>query len=167
MHTQCSRHYLWENVKPVVYTRACEEENKLWTGNSTGPEDLLNSRSAVPFFSRYQRLGDIYRYIAGLASSNPELAGIQNIGTSTEGNVLQVIKPLCFWHSQIGSPRSNKSAIWLDGGMHAREWISPATVTYIATQVNPLRNTPSSWNDLGVLTAHPQLQLRAARPQVG
>ncbi|UYV60986.1 SLC6A2 [Cordylochernes scorpioides] len=127
MHTQCSRHYLWENVKPVVYTRACEEENKLWTGNSTGPEDLLNSRSAVPFFSRYQRLGDIHRYIAGLASSNPELAGIQNIGTSTEGNVLQVIK--------IGSPRSNKSAIWLDGGMHAREWISPATVTYIATQL--------------------------------
>ena len=26
---------------------------------------------------------------------------------------------------------TTKPVIWIDGGIHAREWISPATVTYI------------------------------------
>jgi len=31
-------------------------------------------------------------------------------------------------------PTVNRSAIWLEGGIHAREWISPATVIYMAAQ---------------------------------
>jgi len=30
---------------------------------------------------------------------------------------------------------SNKWSIWLDGGIHAREHITPATVIYVADQV--------------------------------
>ena len=29
----------------------------------------------------------------------------------------------------------NSWKIWIDGGMHAREWISPASVVYIIDQV--------------------------------
>lgn len=38
-----------------------------------------------------------------------------------------------------GNPRNK--AIWVDGGIHAREWISPASVTYI------LNNLVEEWDD--------------------
>lgn len=33
------------------------------------------------------------------------------------------------------SATGEKKIIWIDGGIHAREWISPATALYIADQV--------------------------------
>lgn len=36
---------------------------------------------------------------------------------------------------QIGSPGSNKSAIWIDSGIHAREWVAPATSLYMIEQL--------------------------------
>jgi murein tripeptide amidase MpaA len=35
---------------------------------------------------------------------------------------------------RISNGNPTNKAIWLDGGIHAREWISPATVTYIVNQ---------------------------------
>jgi len=32
---------------------------------------------------------------------------------------------------RISNGRPNAPALWIDGGIHAREWISPAAVTYI------------------------------------
>jgi hypothetical protein len=29
----------------------------------------------------------------------------------------------------------NKKAVWIDGGIHAREWISPATVTWMLKEL--------------------------------
>ena len=49
-----------------------------------------------------------------------------DIGNSVEGRSLKVIK--------ISSPSSNgkvKPAIWIDGGIHAREWISHSSVQYL------------------------------------
>lgn len=32
---------------------------------------------------------------------------------------------------KVSNGNQNNKALWIDGGMHAREWITPATVTYI------------------------------------
>ncbi len=39
------------------------------------------------------------------------------------------------WFPQIGVEGANKWKVWMDGGIHAREWIAPSTVLYIANQV--------------------------------
>lgn len=44
--------------------------------------------------------------------------------------MIVVCNILYFVHS-VSNGNPNNKAIWIDGGIHAREWISPASVTYI------------------------------------
>jgi len=38
---------------------------------------------------------------------------------------------------QIGQPsQTRKPAIWIDAGIHAREWIAPATAVYVINAVS-------------------------------
>ena len=70
------------------------------------------------------------RYLACLSTRFPDQAQLISIGKSVEGRELRVIK--------IGKPQSYgipKPAIWIDGGIHAREWISPAATAYVVTQL--------------------------------
>ena len=65
-------------------------------------------------------------YLNCLASRYSDRAQTIAIGNSVEGRTLKVLK--------IGRPGSNgnvKPAVWIDGGIHAREWIRPASVEYI------------------------------------
>ena len=69
-------------------------------------------------------------YLNCLATRYSDRAKIIDIGTSVEGRTLRVIK--------IGLPRqdgSSKPAVWIDGGIHAREWISPSSVEYVVNQL--------------------------------
>ena len=68
-------------------------------------------------------------YLTCLATRYSDRAQVFDIGVSVEGRALKVIK--------IGKPSSNgsaKPAIWIDGGIHAREWISPSSVEYVIQQ---------------------------------
>ena len=70
------------------------------------------------------------RYLVCLSTRFPDQAQLISIGKSVEGRELRVIK--------IGKPRPDggaKPAIWIDGGIHAREWISPAATEYVITQI--------------------------------
>ena len=51
---------------------------------------------------------------------------VETIGESHEKRKIRVVK-VCKGREGCGK----KPAIWIDGGMHAREWISPAVVTYL------------------------------------
>lgn len=91
------------------------------------PEDL-SGRDSDYFFTRYQSLREIHQFLDDLNSTYPEITEIYSVGNSSEKKDLKAIK--------IGK-KSNKEKpiIWIDGGIHAREWISPATVTYIASRL--------------------------------
>ncbi|XP_063977152.1 carboxypeptidase B-like isoform X1 [Diachasmimorpha longicaudata] len=74
-------------------------------------------------WTSYHHLEDIHGYLDYLSETYPEICSVMSIGNSVEGRPLKVLR--------ISRGEPNAPAIWIDGGIHAREWISPASVTYI------------------------------------
>ena len=80
------------------------------------------------FWNSYQRFSQHTALVNALVSQNPNIVSRVNLGTSYQGQTLIA--------ARIGANQnSNKPVIWIEGGIHAREWISPATVTYFAQQL--------------------------------
>jgi len=70
-------------------------------------------------YTKYNSLDKIQNWIASISSSNDALISKQVIGNSYEGRPMTVLK--------IGKQSgATKPAIFLDCGIHAREWISTA-----------------------------------------
>ncbi|CAH0563476.1 unnamed protein product [Brassicogethes aeneus] len=85
----------------------------------------------------YHRLTDIHGYLDYLAETYPDLCSVQTIGQSVLGKDIKVLK--------VSNGKPGNKAMWVDGGIHAREWISPSTVTYIINQfVTNIESEPAS-----------------------
>jgi murein tripeptide amidase MpaA len=73
----------------------------------------------------------INAYLDCLAAEHKDKVTLIDIGRSHDNQRLTVLK--------ISSPglgdQPNRRAIWIDGGIHAREWISPAAVIYTLHQL--------------------------------
>ncbi|KAG5684517.1 hypothetical protein PVAND_013746 [Polypedilum vanderplanki] len=87
--------------------------------------DSWQNRDGHPMtWTAYHRLNDIHLYMDFLAKSYPNLCSVKTIGKSVENRPLKVLR--------ISNGNPTNKAIWIDAGIHAREWISPAAVTYLA-----------------------------------
>ncbi|XP_047538958.1 carboxypeptidase B-like [Vanessa atalanta] len=75
-------------------------------------------------YDNYQTLDVIYEYLDKIAENYPETVTLVSSSKSFEGRPLKYLK--------ISKDKfaSNKPVIYIDAGIHAREWISPPTVTY-------------------------------------
>ena len=81
-------------------------------------------------FRNYHGVKTFHNYLDCLSQVYSDMVSLQEIGRSTEGRSLKVIK--------IGKPATDgrvKPAVWIDAGIHAREWISPATALYFINQL--------------------------------
>uniref|UniRef100_T1JFH7 Peptidase M14 domain-containing protein n=1 Tax=Strigamia maritima TaxID=126957 RepID=T1JFH7_STRMM len=89
--------------------------------------DHFDSRSMLEKLSwtKYHRFDEINQFLDELASAYPNIVGVITIGKTYEGRSIKIIK--------IGNSQSKlkKPAVWIDAGIHAREWIAPATAMYI------------------------------------
>lgn len=101
--------------------RAIDEENP------SDLEELDNRKGYRLTWQAYHRLNDIHEYLDYLAGTYPQICTVQTIGNSVQGRPIKLLK--------ISNGKSGNKAVWMDGGIHAREWISPATVTYIISQI--------------------------------
>lgn len=82
------------------------------------------------YFDDYRRLQDIERYVDRLVELHPDLVVLRQIGSSLQGRPLKVLE---ITDRTVGSPSpEDKPCIFIQGGIHAREWIAPTTVLYIA-----------------------------------
>lgn len=67
------------------------------------------------------------KYMEKLAKDYPNIVKFLNIGETYEGRSINGVK--------ISTPGENKPIIFIDGAMHAREWLAPPVVLYIIKQL--------------------------------
>lgn len=82
------------------------------------------------FYSNFRDRPTIEARLNQLVNNNPGIAEIIDIGDSVEGRDLWMVRIT----GNIGQP-ANKPGILFNGCQHAREWVSPMTVTYIVEQM--------------------------------
>uniref|UniRef100_A0A3Q3WGE7 Peptidase M14 domain-containing protein n=1 Tax=Mola mola TaxID=94237 RepID=A0A3Q3WGE7_MOLML len=81
--------------------------------------DSSDPRGSTTFYERYHTLDDIYFWLNRTQQDNPSTVKLILIGSSSEKQPLYVLKLSL-------NDRPNKKAMWIDCGIHAREWISTA-----------------------------------------
>ncbi|XP_062971800.1 carboxypeptidase B [Cynocephalus volans] len=69
-------------------------------------------------YEKYNNWESIEAWTEQVATENPDLISRSVLGTTFEGRTIYLLK--------VGKAGSNKPAIFMDCGFHAREWISPA-----------------------------------------
>ncbi|XP_017122408.1 carboxypeptidase B [Drosophila elegans] len=78
---------------------------------------------------RYYTHDEINQYIEDLARDNPHRVFVKTVGKSYEGRWLKTVT------ITNGDARRNKNVILVDGGFHAREWISPAAAVHLINEL--------------------------------
>ncbi|XP_033334246.2 carboxypeptidase B [Megalopta genalis] len=94
-------------------------------------DDLVNIQGHSMTWKRYHRYADITRYLEYLSLRYPKMVEMSTIGHSYEGQPIKIVK-ISTGPGKDGHP---KPAVWIDAGMHAREWIGTAVATYIVSQL--------------------------------
>nr|XP_029736025.1 carboxypeptidase B-like [Aedes albopictus] len=89
--------------------------------------NAASSEEAVDF-NHFWTLDEIYSYVDGLAASNPSVRSFE-IGTTPEG---RPIKALTI--SKTGEVTKTRPVVFMDAGIHAREWAGVMSVMYMIEQ---------------------------------
>ena len=82
----------------------------------------------LKFFSCYHTTTEQHTHLDELVKAHPDKAETFSIGTSYKGRDLKAIR---ISDSVMNS--KNKPMIWVDGGIHGREWVASSTALWIAT----------------------------------
>ncbi|MCP9260487.1 Carboxypeptidase A1 [Dirofilaria immitis] len=103
-----------------------ESANKTFGNNWL--RDVPMTRGINFNLAKYHSYQEIINYLNQLAARYPNIVKVRNIGITHENRQIALIK--------IGkAAQFKKPGIWIDGGIHAREWVAPATVLYIINQL--------------------------------
>lgn len=82
-------------------------------------------------WTQYHTLDEIYDWLDLLESRYPDIVTPFSIGKSYEGRVIRGIKI---------SYKSGNDAVFIESNIHAREWITSATITYFIDELLVPRN---------------------------
>ncbi|XP_051983476.1 carboxypeptidase B2 [Xyrauchen texanus] len=129
----------------ITYTVLLENTNALVEMQTKN--DSSDPRSAGVNYERYHSLEDIYHWINKVSQENPDMVTVNLIGSSFEKRPLYLLK-------LSGQRGEVKRAMWMDCGIHAREWISPAFcmwfVKYALTFYNQNNDITEMLNNMDI-----------------
>ncbi|XP_010005681.1 PREDICTED: carboxypeptidase O [Chaetura pelagica] len=90
-----------------------------------------NSHRQVPegyVYTHYHPMEEIYQWMIQIEKNNSELVTRHYLGKTIENRTI--------YYLQISqSPNKPKKIIWMDCGIHAREWISPAFCQWFVKEI--------------------------------
>ncbi|XP_029516813.1 carboxypeptidase A6-like [Oncorhynchus nerka] len=105
-----------EHIDFKVFISNLQKEIEKQTGYRSSRKKRSESRYD---YEVYHSLEEIQSWMFEINRTHPHLVDMFSIGRSYEGRPLYVL--------QLGKrTRSYKKAVWIDCGVHAREWIGPA-----------------------------------------
>ncbi|XP_043083446.1 carboxypeptidase A2 [Puntigrus tetrazona] len=78
-------------------------------------------------FAAYHDLETIYNFMDTLVASHSNLISKVNIGSTYENRPMYVLK--------FSTGGVKRPAVWIDAGIHAREWVSHATAVWLADRI--------------------------------
>ncbi|XP_030310317.1 carboxypeptidase O [Calypte anna] len=79
-------------------------------------------------YTQYHPMKEIYEWMGQIQRSNSELVTLQELGMTVENRTMSYL--------QISQPSNKpKKIIWMDCGIHAREWISPAFCQWFVKEI--------------------------------
>ncbi|XP_037814500.1 carboxypeptidase B-like [Lucilia sericata] len=104
-------------------------------------ESIRNERKATNYsasantisFESYQRFDVISNYMEYLKMQYPERIKLMSVGKSYEGRDLKAI--LITNNKKLELETAERPLILIDAGIHAREWIAPATALFVMQQL--------------------------------
>ncbi|XP_074520809.1 carboxypeptidase O-like [Halichoeres trimaculatus] len=79
-------------------------------------------------YYKYHQMSEISQWMTDIVKENPDLVSIMKYGKTYEKRTISLLK--IGVHSE-----EKKKAIWMDCGIHAREWIAPAFCQYFVRQI--------------------------------
>nr|SVE74010.1 EOG090X00QE [Daphnia barbata] len=85
------------------------------------------TKTLVDLLKAFDMEYHIYEFVNEMAATYPNLVTLTSTGQSYLGNEMPILK--------ISTGGSGKNAIFAEGGIHAREWISPAFVTWLIREL--------------------------------
>ncbi|XP_076015188.1 carboxypeptidase O-like [Genypterus blacodes] len=81
-------------------------------------------------YTKYHRMEEISRWMGTVQKENPDLISSASYGNTSEK------RDIVFLKLGLKNPESlQKSVIWMDCGIHAREWISPAFCQWFVKEI--------------------------------
>ena len=84
------------------------------------------------WFSNYKQFADIIAYFNNIAAVRPDLATMGVAGRSLQNNEIYMLTLSA--PDAPGNARSDRPVVIWHGAQHAREWVSPMTVSYLASK---------------------------------
>jgi len=114
----------WLNTHNIKFDVMVEDVQSLI--EETMPKNSSSRSAGKIDWEDYYPHEDLNAFIQGLADAN-DFADIINIGQSYEGRDMNVLA--------ITKAGPGKPNVWLEAGIHAREWISPAVATFIVREL--------------------------------
>ncbi|XP_069763802.1 carboxypeptidase A1-like [Narcine bancroftii] len=88
---------------------------------------MMERTSSTFEYNKYHTLDEIYNWMDSMTFEFPGLVKKLQIGKSFEGRPLFVLK--------FSTGGTQRPAIWIDSGIHAREWVSPASAVWMAKKI--------------------------------